>query len=414
MKKSANEIRDRIKERVKDCNIILWGYGSAAKNFYEKYKNVFSIKGCVTDDRRHPEFFDDEKTIPIIEWNDYEGGQNEYIVICSANLAHTENQIRANGLQIFEEYVDVQLLKAILANKKIAIVVGNCQMSMIFDFLKESKTFIKHYQIYRLSSHYWKSRWSLRLISFLKGLCDLYICIKHEDEDCKFFRKEELPKSCKIVILPTVLLRLYWPQLKADWRNAQNEYFILNKEGKGHSPFEWADSNINRMIEEGKDVEEIVSLLTSDDFYTKEEIDRHIEMMLRVTEYQENECDIKIASYIKDNYQKRMLFRDMTHMQTDLVWEMITRIMEYLGMDTTEIKEMREDENSPVNQMHINHCTEIPVYPSVAKHLGLEWCDRDTLFIVTAYNGVRKMTFEEYIRLYFSVCSKIKQIKEEW
>lgn len=413
MKKSAGEIREQIKEKITVCNIVLWGYGSTAKNFFEKYKKVFKIKGCVTDERCHPKFFDDEHTIPIIEWNDYDG-TNDYIVVCDTPFPHIENEIMASGLHLFEDYIDIQILEAILINKKIAIVAGNCQLAMIFDFLKECKSFTEQYQLFRFTSHYWKTRWSLKTISFFKNLCELYICINHEEKDKKFFKREELPENCKIVTVPTTTFRLYWPQFKVDWRTAKNEYFILSKEAKGHSPFKYADSNINRMIAEGKEVEEIVELLIGDDFYTKEEIDKHVEMTLRVAEYREGDCDIKIASYVKENYQKRMLFRDMTHMQTDLVWEMVMRIMEYLGMDTTEITEMREDENNPVNQIHINHCTETPVYPSVAKHLGLEWCDRDTLFIVTAYNGVRKMTFEEYIRLYYSVCSKIKQIKEEW
>lgn len=152
----------------------------------------------------------------------------------------------------------------------------------------------------------------------------------------------------------------------------------------------------------------------SEDFYTKEEVDKHIEMALRAVEYQERECDIKIASYIRENYQKKMLYRDMTHMQTDLVWEMVKRIVEYLGMDTTEIEAMRKNFESPVNQMYMNHCTEIPVYPSVAKHLGLQWYTKDMEYIFTAYNGVKKMTFEEYVHAYYSICSKCKQIKEEW
>lgn len=414
MKKTANEIKERIREKVTVCDIILWGYGDEAKKFYNEYKEVLKIKGCVTDDRRHPDFLDDEQKIPIIEWNNYAGDKNEYIVICSLKLAYIENQIMASGLQIFEEYVAFQIVKVILSDKKIAIMVGNCQMSMMYDFLKESKSFAEQYELYRLRSHYWESRWALKIISFLRGLCDLYICIKHEDEDEKFFRKEELPENCKIVTVTTAILRLYWPQLKVNLRNAQNEYYIANKEKMWHSPFEYADSNINRMIAEGKTIEEIVSLLTSENFYSKEEVNKHIEMTFRMAEYQEDECDIKIASYIKENYQKEMLYRDMTHMQTDLVWEMVKRIVEHLGMDTTEIEEMRKDTENPVNRMYSNHCTEIPVYPSVAKHLGLEWCNKDTLFIVTNYNGVKKITFEEYIRAYYSVCSKIKQIREEW
>lgn len=414
MKKDANQIKKRIKEKITGCDIILWGYGNVAKSFYLKYKDEFHIKGCLTDDRCHPNFFDDEQAISIVEWNDYVGDKNEYIVVCAEPFVHIENEIMASGLQLFEDYISVYLLEPVLSDKKIAIMAGSCQMAMMFDFLKESKTFTDQYQLFRFTSHYWRSRWSLKTLSYLKNLCDLYICIKHEDEDKKFFKKEELPENCKIVTVTTAILRLYWPQMKINLKNNRNEYFILNREGKGHGPFECADVNINRMIREGKDVEEIVALLTSEDFYTKEEMDKHIKMIFRTAEYQESECDVRISSYVRENYQKKMIYRDMTHMQTELVWEMVRRIVEFLGMDTTEIMEMKEDENNPANQMYKNHCTEIPVYPSVAKHLGLEWCDKDTLFVVTNYNGVKKMTFEEYVRAYYSVCSKIKQIKEEW
>lgn len=251
MKKDANLIKERVKEKVASCDILLWGYGKLAKNFYDKYKDKLHLKVCITDDRIHPDFFDEENTIPIIEWKDYKGELNEYIIVCELPFNHIENEILASGLHFFEDYIGVHLLEVILSDKKIAIVAGNCQMAMIFDFLQASKRFTEQYQIFRFASHYWKSRWSLRGLSFLRNLCELYICIKHEDEDKRFYNREELPENCKVVTVTTAILRLYWPQLKVNL-NARNEYFISNKEGKGHSPFECADTNINKMIAEGK------------------------------------------------------------------------------------------------------------------------------------------------------------------
>lgn len=301
MKKSANEIKASIKEKVEISNLILWGYTNDAKEFYSSYKNKFYIKGCVTEQSIHPEYLDEDKEIEIVEWTKYVGDKKDYIIVFATPFIHIENQILASGLQIFEEYIDSNVLQAILSNKKIAIMAGNCQIVTLCDFLREMKIFTEEYHLLRFSTHYWKSRWSLKSLCYLKNLCDLYICMRHEEGDIKFFRKEELPEECKIVVLPSVLLRLYWPQMKANRENAQNEYFLIDKRKKQHGAFEYGDSNINQMIAEGKDVEEIIDTLTSEDFYTKEQVEKHVAMIMRMLAYEEDGCDVKISSFIQKN-----------------------------------------------------------------------------------------------------------------
>ncbi|MBO4981782.1 MAG: hypothetical protein J6C84_07805 [Lachnospiraceae bacterium] len=414
MKRDADQIRETVRKKVETADIFLWGCEDAAKAFYQKYRDIFHIKGGLTELRCHPDYLDDEQTVPIMEWKDYQGGANDYIVVFSSPFVHVETQMLANGLQIFEEYIEATVLEVFLTDKKIAIMAGNCQMAMTFDFIREVKGFTDEYHVFRFASHYWKSRWSLKTISYLHGLCDLYICIRHDEEDLKFFSREELPETCRIVVVPSLLVRLYWPQMKANREKARNEYFLTDKSYKTHGPFEYGDANINRMIKEGKDIEEIVAALTAEDFYTEEQVRNHINMMMRMLEYEEDGCDIKMSSYIKERYTKQMLYRDMTHMQMDLVWEVVKRILECIGMDAGEVEAVRQDADNPACRMYKGHCTEVPVYPSVAKHLGLEWCNKDTLYDIVLYNGIRKMTFEEYIYAYYSVCNKIKQLREEW
>lgn len=238
--------------------------------------------------------------------------------------------------------------------------------------------------------------------------------MQHEEDNPLFFSPEELPETCKIITVPSALVRLYWPQMGRSWKGALNIYFKKDRNQQNHGPFEYGDENINRMIEEGKDVEEIITMLTSDNFYTNEQVEAHINTMLRILEYEEDRCDIKIASYIRQNYKEKMLYRDMAHMQTCLVCEMVRRVLECLDFKTDEIDEMELLKNNRTIQEYETHCTEVPIYPSVAKYLGLKWWDKNMLYDVRFYNGVKKMTFEEYIRSYYSVCSKTKELLEEW
>lgn len=415
MKKSAEQIREEVKRKLADSEIVLWGKSNdTTRNFYLKYRNRLHIRLCVTEEMHQAPFLDEEQKVPVIEWKKYQGKAEDYLVIVEEPMVHAENQILASGLQIFEEYIDARLLEAILTDKKIAIMAGNCQMITLYELLRELKGFHEEYRVYRFSTHYWNSKWSIKSLSYLKNLCDLYICTRHEENDPKYFREDELPKHCKVVVVPFAVIRLYWPQLKANVKKAVNELFLEDKSYKHHGPFEYGDVNINQMIKEGKSVEDVLKILSAEDYYSEEQVQRHMEMIMRTLEYEELESDIKIASYIKENYQKTMLYKDMVHMQVDMAWEVVKRLLEYLEMDTTELETVRKDVETRGYQEIARHATEIPVYPSVAKHMGLEWCKEKTLYEVTFYNGTRKMTFEEYVKTYYAVCSNVNELRQQW
>lgn len=414
MKQDAKEIKALIKSRLESRNIVLWGYGEKAKEFYQKYKETYRIKICVTEQKVHPDWFDKESAIAIVEWEKYESEENDYIVILASPFINIENQLVASGMKIFEEYVDDSLIEVALNDKKIAIMAGNCQVLTVAEFLSQLEVFQKEYIFFKFATHYWKSRYSMKILSYLKNLCDVYICMRHEEEDIHFFSSGELPAHCRIITMPSSISRLYWPQMKIGRKSAENEYFIKSRMTEEHGPFEYGDININRMIEEGKSLNEVVACLSDEDFYAKEEIDEHLEMAMRVLECEEYECDVKYLSYIKENFQKNMLYKDMIHLQVSFIWWIVKQLLICLRLDTSEAEEMERLQTDPKSQEYAVHCTEVPVYPSVAKHMGLEWCNKDTLYDVTFYNGRKKMTFEEYIHAYYDTCSKMKQILEQW
>lgn len=414
MRKTSEDIKNLIKTKLETSDIILFGTNTLAKEFYMNYKDVYHIKSCVTSKKVHPVYLDENKEMPVITWEEYDKKAADYLVICEGPYVFIENQILTDASKIFEEYVDIDIVRAVLTQRKIVIMAGACQTVVAYDFLSELKGFKKEYMLYKFSTHMWRSKWSVRIISYVKNVCDVYICMRHELDNPKFFKPEELPENCKIITLPSALLRLYWPQMGRNWKGALNPYFKKDTENLFHGPFEYGDENINRMIEEGKNVDEIIECLAREDFYSKTEVEQHVKTMFRMLEYEENECDIKIGNYIRDNYKEKMLYRDMAHMHTCLVCNLVREILRYLHIDTDELDEMERLDNNETIQEYQVHCTEVPVYPSVAVHMGLKWWNKDMVYDVKFYNGLKKMTFEEYIRSYYSVCSKTKQLLEEW
>lgn len=427
MKRNPEQIRTLVLDRLATCKLVIWGYTEPAKQFYLRYKEIYNISVCVTEQVEHPAFLIDEsQELPIIDWNDYTMEGDVYILVFARPFVHIENQILAYGLRIFEEYIDSELAEYMLSEKKIAIVAGNCQIVTICDFLKQLESFTNKYILFRFSTHYWKSKYSLKSLAYLKNVCDLYICMQHEEDDIHFFSIDELPETCEIVRLPNALCRLYWPQLKMNFEKAHNEFFLVDKKKIQHGPFEYGDLNINEEIKKNQKIsdllatpdecalDEMVRKLSCDDYYSESVIQKHINMVLRGLEYSENGCDITISDFIKANYKKVMLYRDMAHMQPVLIWEIVKRILKFLKMDTYEVEMLETSGNSEVEKSFASHCTEIPVYPSVAKHMDLQWCNQETTYDVTFYNGIRKLTFEEYVRSYYYVCSRVYQIMKEW
>lgn len=410
------DFRRLIRQKLETRNIVIWGSSDKAKQFYLDYKNRYHITACLSQEREHREYLiDAEDGLKITDWSQYKRKDNDYIIISENPYAHRENQLTAEGLVLHEDYVGMQIAEFISSGKKLAIMAGNCQIATVFEYISQIKAFTDEYCILKFSTHYWKSRWSMKSISILKDMCDLYLCMNHEEDDSLFFKKEELPASCKIVTLPYAMGRFYWPQLKSGWKSMVNELYIKNRALIRHGPFEVGDTNINRMITEGKGVEEIVAALSDENFYTEEQVKKHLDKVIRVQEYEEQGCDIHILPYIKENMGKIMLYRDMTHLHPILACEYARQILLYLDIDDTEIDAILEaGMDNAVYRSHSEHCTQVPVYPSVAKHMGLEWYRRDMTWDVTFYSGLRKLTFEEYIRAYYNLCTKMKEIMEEW
>ena len=53
---------------------------------------------------------------------------------------------------------------------------------------------------------------------------------------------------------------------------------------------------------------------------------------------------------------------------------------------------------------------ELPIYPSTARILNLEWINENTLYRQRRYDGVRLVTFEEYMEAFIQYCKYAKEV----
>lgn len=412
MNSDKEKNRQLIQYNLQSKNIIIMGVGTSAKQFYMQYRDKCKIKKCVSTLSNPPMYLiDEDEGLKVIRWADYQKDKNDFLIVCEVPYGRIENLLTACGMVLFEDYVEYMIADFLLSGKKLALFAGNCQLVTVFDFMKEISVFRNEYYMLRFSTHYWASRWSLKVVSVLKNMCDLYVCMNHEEDDWMYFKTNELPETCRILTVPYVPMRIYWPQMSV----SEGNFFLKNPKTNQHGPFEMADKNINRMLHEGKSYDEIIQTLSNENFYSYSEANEMLEKSFNALEEIEWNCDVKLLSYIKNNYTKELLYRDMLHMQPILVCEVVKQILQCLELDINELIEIKErQQDIAVWEKYQSHCTEVPIYPSVAKALGLEWVNKDTKYDVTFYNGIRKLTFEEYIREYYDMCSLMKKIQEEW
>lgn len=412
MTKSNMDIRNKVKEQLQSKSIVIVGTNIAAQRFYRNNKDKCRIKICLSSYSGHREFLlEEEKDYLVYNFYDYVADEDDYFVIFEDRYAWLENQLLADGNVLFDNFVQGYMAEIAMSSKKVALIAGNCQMGMIYYFLKEISAFTNEYHLFWFPTHRYKSRWSLRSVALLRNMCDLYICMNHDKKDYKFFTSEELPTACKVLTVPYIQMRLLWPQMNMD----EGNFFIKNSRTEEHGPFEFADANINAMINKDMSVEEIIQKLSDDTFYDEKFVSEWAENVLHNLEMADAGCDVKLAPYVRENYRKVSLYRDGFHMQPWLVCELLHRLLKILNIEDDELVRIEEQKaDNDVYKRFLIHCTEVPIYPSVAKALGLEWIDKDTRYDVTFYNGIRKVTFEEYIREYYNICSMMKTIQEEW
>lgn len=258
-------------------------------------------------------------------------------------------------------------------------------------------------------------------------ICDFYVMNRHLMDPYKFyFEKEELPGDCQIIFIATPEFRGYWPQTPKK-ESVVNKYHIFPHDGYPVGFVMREDMNINRAIdsEEKVDVELLIRRLKDENFYSRDYVLRNYNVSVNILRHAEKDCDIKISDYFINNVSTKKTAKEYSHYQNDLILEMCRRLIEYLepNWDSEKYKVLEvKDDISPF--------TEMPVYPCVARHLGLNDITDETKYKIRTYKGkdffvnpytynkvyygIEELSFAEYIERYYEYCVAAKKLMKVW
>lgn len=274
--------------------------------------------------------------------------------------------------------------------KKFCLIYANSQSDLIAKYLSKSQHFNQEYLIKRFSIDLLIEKGSRIPDELLKqAKLFIYQPVKdiHGDRSTQSILNK-LPSDCQSISFPSLYFKGYFPQY---CKNPVNQVI---KPNYSFGVIPHGDTNIISMLKEGKNIPEIIERLSNPNFYSPEFLLANLNETLEELARRESQLSIKVSSFIKEHYQHNYLFHTQNH-PTDIVGVyVVNQILKLLNLpslgDELSIK-------NPFRGQLENF--QIPVYPSVIKHLNLTFANESTVYKHSSF-CTNKMTFARYISEY--------------
>lgn len=397
---------------IKNKRIIMWGTGNTAKGFYKRYCDKLSIYACTSNDKEivPVESLSTIKPCEIVP-------ESDFVIICSIYYDEIRYQLMCmDGYEpnvnfmkynIFEELYDAEV-----NSKKVLIAVGQCEireMCQTLDLLChfKDKYAVIYFDEQQVCAHGNK-----------RGLAETREC-RNLLEKADYFIKpsvlnpqsmqsfqllqQYLSKQCQTITISLFTMDSYWPQDIAKERSI-NKYYVVKNDSK-LCAFVERDQVIEKYVDEGYSTKEIMDLICKDSFFDYDVVKNNHNSCIKRARIADKISDIKMADFMVHNYNVMKLYCDRGHFNENLLKEYVRRILQLLGDDVSE-KELLSMDISCITK----YVNELPIYPSAAKILGLEFVNKDTLYRESRYDGIRLVTFEEYMEAFITYCQKSRSV----
>jgi hypothetical protein len=283
-------------------------------------------------------------------------------------------------------------------SKKLGLIYANCQRDLIKSHLELSSEFMANYELGNLPYHFKAIQTNFVIPEEMLAQTGLFI---YQPIASKYGQQSteniisRLPADCQNISLPYIYFKGYHPQftkLKSD--NLQQR-FINDGSNLG-------DINIISLVKQGYSNEEIIKLISDENFYTSESLQQNLNNTLQQLSERELSTDIKIADFIRNHYQQNYLFYIPAHPANLIGYEVANQILSRLNFSLLK-------QPHPQEQLH---GVTIPIYPSVAKHLNLRFVSDRNLYQPLSFLE-NKFNFRDCSQQYINSCRQISTQKTE-
>ena len=180
-----------------------------------------------------------------------------------------------------------------------------------------------------------------------------------------------LGKNALPVCIPNMFFTGYWP-------------FWTKK-----SPMDFGDYFLDKLFESGAGKPEILRIYLSDKVRGMADFDGVAAETLRLEKAKEEQCDVKTADFVAENWRKMPLFQTVNHPGTTLLILVAQGILAKLGLPPLS--------RAATDEFAFDYeGFSLPIHPRVAAYHNLPFAGEGAEYPVFG----RSMTFERYVSRY--------------
>lgn len=257
-------------------------------------------------------------------------------------------------------------------SKELCIIHANCQADPMLELLAGHAPFSERFVVEKYTNYRQEKIDPTRLAA-----CSVFI-YQHLGDKWGEHASEHLlglinPKAL-VLRLPNMLFKGYWPF----WTN--------------HSPSDFGDFFLDKLIDMGLGKKEIMRLYLHNDLTRKFDFKAMFEESIAVEREKENGCLVEYVDFILQSFQKEQLFSTINHPRLRLIRRMTEAVLAALdlpGLSDSDAAVLAFC-NDPYPEFAL------PIHPQVAAFHGLEFIGPDTRYEVFG----KQKTFAEYINNY--------------
>lgn len=395
--------------------IVIYGTGNTGRTFFEKYKDELNIYVC-TSSEKNVESFD--SCVKPISYQDIDT-QKDLLVICSVYYEEIRRTLLLDGLKPYIHFMkwDIfeELYRHMKYNNKLMILVGQCEINEIRVVLSQIPSAMSVFSVIyfderKVCSH--GDKFSLEEYydcQEILCLADIFVQpVVFSEQSVKGFSilHNQLRDQCKILRISLFDFDSYWAQ-DIDKKRSLSKFY-MTVPNKKLSAYANRDQCVETMVEAGLSANEILTRIKDITFFEKDTVIKNHNKTIKRAVLTDRVSDVKISDFIIDMYQKEKLFRDRGHFNQALLYEYVKRLLWKLGISTDDKEVKKVDTNFLFEGVN-----ELPIYPSTASWLGLEWVDETTKYRMINYKGIRDVTFDVYMEeliLYYKSVHELLKI----
>ncbi len=273
---------------------------------------------------------------------------------------------------------------------KTCLLYGNCQSDALKIYLKNIAKFCQQYKILDLpavhllnQSHVKQLQKHCKKLDLLihQPISDNY---KNTPELSTNYIKSIIPSSCKVISFPVCYFNGYNPELIS--------FKSLN--GQPVNAFtSYINSNIIKNYAQGTSIQESLDSYNNPDYIPKVKVDKWKNEALARLALRENNLDIIITPYIKENYKKVKLFHTYNHPNSQLLLFLCKEILKNLpGFSETDLLALPQR----LHKRELLGQNRFPTYASISHHLKLKYSPLDKITLKK-----QEITKREYLQLHY-------------